>query len=126
MDKHGLPTRQPQDQFDGGAILPFGGHKGYALSVMIEAIGGGLSGVGLPILPDYRWDQGTVLTAIQVEAFQPLAEFERRVTELGQALKASPRMAGVDEILLPGRARMAHPRSAPARRHPHARRRAVN
>jgi LDH2 family malate/lactate/ureidoglycolate dehydrogenase len=102
IDKHGLPTRKPQDQFDGGAILPFGGHKGYALSVMIEAIGGALSGAGFPIMPNYRWDQGTVLTAIQVEAFQSLAEFERLVAELGQALKATPRAAGVEEILLPG------------------------
>jgi uncharacterized oxidoreductase len=102
VDKHGLPTRQPQDQFDGGAILPFGGHKGYALSVMIEAIGGALSGAGFPILPNYRWDQGTVLTAIQVEAFQSLVEFERLVAELGRQLKATPRAAGVEEILLPG------------------------
>ena len=102
IDKHGQPTRRPQDQFDGGAILPFGGHKGYAMSVMIEAIGGALSGVGFPILPDYRWDQGTVLTAIQVEAFQSLAEFERLVAELGQRLKATPLAAGVEEILLPG------------------------
>ena len=29
-----------------GAILPFGGHKGYALSVMIEALAGALSGAG--------------------------------------------------------------------------------
>ena len=102
IDKHGLPTRHPQDQFDDGAILPFGGHKGYALSVMIEAIGGALSGAGFPIMPNYRWDQGTLLTAIQVEAFQSLAEFERLVAELGQQLKAIPRAAGVEEILLPG------------------------
>ena len=102
VDKDGQPTRKPQDQFDGGAILPFGGHKGYALSVMIEAMGGALSGASFPIMPNYRWDQGTVLTAIQVDAFQPLAEFEQQVAELGQRLKATPRAAGVDEILLPG------------------------
>ncbi len=102
VDKAGRPTRNPQDQFDGGAILPFGGHKGYALSVMIEALGGGLSGVGFPIQPGYRWDQGSVITAIQVEAFQPLAEFEQQVADLGARLKASPRAPGVDEIFLPG------------------------
>ena len=102
LDKHGQPTTNPHDQFDGGAILPFGGHKGYALSVMIEALAGGLSGVGFPIQPAYRWDQGSVITAIQVEAFQPLAEFERQVRDLGERLKASPRATGVEEILLPG------------------------
>ncbi len=102
LDKYGQPSRSPQAQFDGGAILPFGGHKGYALSVLIEAVSGGLSGVGFPILPNYRWDQGTVITAIQVDAFQPLAEFERLVTQLAERLKATPRAPGVDEIWLPG------------------------
>jgi LDH2 family malate/lactate/ureidoglycolate dehydrogenase len=102
LDKHGHPSRRPQDQFDGGVILPFGGHKGYALGVMIEAIGGGLSGVGFAITPGYRWDQGTLLTAIDVNAFQPLAEFEREVVELARRLKETPLAAGFDEILMPG------------------------
>ena len=102
LDKHGAPTRRPQDQFDGGAILPFGGHKGYALSMMIEAIGGGLSGVGFAITPGYHWDQGTVITALDVNAFQPLAEFEREVRELAQRLKDTPRAEGFEEILMPG------------------------
>jgi LDH2 family malate/lactate/ureidoglycolate dehydrogenase len=102
LDKHGVPTTRPQDQFDDGAILPFGAHKGYAMSVMIEAIGGALAGAGFPIQPNYRWDQGTLLIAIQVEAFQAPDEFARLVGELGQALKATPRAEGVDEILLPG------------------------
>ncbi|MEP7356017.1 MAG: Ldh family oxidoreductase [Anaerolineales bacterium] len=102
LDKHGQPTRKPQDQFDGGVILPFGGHKGYALSMMIEAIGGGLSGVGFAITPGYRWNQGTVLTAIDVNAFQPRAEFEKEVVELARRLKETPLAAGFDEILMPG------------------------
>ncbi|MFN8442385.1 MAG: Ldh family oxidoreductase [Caldilineaceae bacterium] len=102
IDKHGNPTRNPHDQFDDGAILPFGGHKGYALSVMIELLGGGLSGSGFPLLPGYRWDQGTVLMAIDIEAFQPLVEFKQQAAEFVHHLKATPRSLGVEEILLPG------------------------
>ena len=102
LDKQGNPTRDPQAQFDDGAILPFGGHKGYALSVMIELLSGGLSGAGFPLLPGYRWDQGTTLIAIDISAFQPLNEFKRQVAEFARHLKAVPRAAGVDEILLPG------------------------
>lgn len=102
LDKHGDPTRDPQAQFDDGAILPFGGHKGYALSVMIELLSGGLSGAGFPLLPGYRWDQGTTLIAIDISAFQPLDEFKQQVSEFARHLKAVPRAAGVDEILLPG------------------------
>ncbi len=102
IDKAGHPTRNPHDQFDDGAILPFGGHKGYALSVMIELLGGGLSGAGFPLLPGYRWDQGTVLLAIDIAAFQPVAEFKAQAATFVSALKATPRAPGVDEILLPG------------------------
>ena len=102
LDKDGQPTRNPQDALEGGAILPFGGHKGYALGVMIELLGGGLSGVGFPILPNYRWDQGTVLTAINIEAFQPLDSFQAMVADFTQRLKAMPRAPGHAEIFLPG------------------------
>jgi uncharacterized oxidoreductase len=102
IDKHGQPTRNPQAQFDDGAILPFGGHKGYALSVMIELLGGGLSGVGFPLLPGYRWDQGTVLVIIDIAAFQPVAEFKAQAAAFVTKLKATPCAPGVEEILLPG------------------------
>lgn len=102
LDKHGNPTSDPLAQFDDGAILPFGGHKGYALSVMIELLSGGLSGAGFPLLPGYRWDQGTTLIAIDISAFQPLEEFKQQAAEFARRLKAVPRAAGVDEILLPG------------------------
>ncbi len=102
IDKEGRPTRDPHAQFDDGAILPFGGHKGYALSVMIELMGGGLSGAGFPLLPGYRWDQGTVLMAIDIAAFQPVAEFKTQAAAFVTQLKATPRAPGVDEILLPG------------------------
>ncbi len=102
LDKDGQPTRNPQEALDGGAILPFGEHKGYALGVMIELLGGGLSGVGFPIFPTYRWDQGTLLTAINIEAFQPLASFQAMVAEFTQRIKAMPRAAGHDEIFVPG------------------------
>ena len=51
IDAQGNPTTDPQD-FKGdppGAMLPMGGvvaHKGYALSLMVEILGGALSGLG--------------------------------------------------------------------------------
>ncbi|MCC7362527.1 MAG: Ldh family oxidoreductase [Anaerolineales bacterium] len=102
VDRDGRPTTDPREALEGGAILPFGGHKGYALGVMIELVGGALSGAGFPLLPDYRWDQGTVLTAINIEAFQPLAEFREQVGAFCGRLKAQPRAAGVEEIFIPG------------------------
>jgi hydroxycarboxylate dehydrogenase B len=48
LDAAGNPTRDPSAFYGPprGAILPFGGHKGYGLSVMIELLAGALTGGG--------------------------------------------------------------------------------
>ncbi len=43
VDVHGRPSQTPSDFYDGGALVPFGGHKGYGLSVAAELIARGLS-----------------------------------------------------------------------------------
>ncbi len=102
LDKEGRPTTNPKDMLEGGALLPFGAYKGYCLSVLIELLGGGLSGVGFPLVPGYKWDQGTILMAIRIEAFQSLEEFNRGVEEFVERLKGIPRSPDCPEILLPG------------------------
>jgi LDH2 family malate/lactate/ureidoglycolate dehydrogenase len=102
LDKEGRPTRNPNDQFEGGAMLPFGGHKGYALGVMIELLAGGLSGAGIPLQSEYTVSQGTVLVAVNIEAFQPLDEFRALVTDFVQRVKKTPRAEDCPEILVPG------------------------
>jgi len=102
LDKEGRPTTNPRDMLEGGPLLPFGGYKGYCLSVLIELLGGGLSGVGFPLVPGYKWDQGTALIAIRIEAFRPREEFHRMVEEFVGQLKSVPRSPDCPEILLPG------------------------
>ena len=50
VDKNGQSTTNPADLYDGGALLPLGGldagHKGYALSLMVDLMAGALSGGG--------------------------------------------------------------------------------
>jgi uncharacterized oxidoreductase len=102
LDKNGQPTRNPRDQFDGGVMLPFGKHKGYALGVMVELLAGGLSGAGPVLMPDHLRCQGTMLWALNIEAFQPLDAFQDMTAGFARALKGTPRAEGCDEILLPG------------------------
>ena len=102
LDKEGDPTRDPRAQSRGGVMLPFGGHKGYALSVLIELLAGGLSGAGPALLPGYERDQGTLLIVLRIEAFCPVQRFREMALEFAGQLKATPRAAGCDEILLPG------------------------
>ncbi len=48
VDAQGNPTRDPAKAFD-GALLPFGGPKGYALALMVEIMSAALTGATLAI-----------------------------------------------------------------------------
>ena len=45
VDAAGNPTTEPQKIIDGGALLPFGGHKGSTIAMMIELLVAGLTGM---------------------------------------------------------------------------------
>jgi uncharacterized oxidoreductase len=102
LTKHGQPTTDPNEQFDDGVMLPFGGHKGYCMGTLIELVCAGIAGVAFPLQPNYQWDQGTVITAVDIAAFQPLSDFRAKVAEFRRRVKETPRAPGVDEILVPG------------------------
>ena len=44
VDSLGQPTEDPRAILEGGALLPFGGHKGSALSMMVELLAAALTG----------------------------------------------------------------------------------
>jgi len=44
VDREGRPTQDARAILDGGALLPFGGHKGSALSMMVELLAAALTG----------------------------------------------------------------------------------
>lgn len=44
VDRNGAPTTDPAAVLDGGALLPFGGHKGSSIAMMMEIMGAGLAG----------------------------------------------------------------------------------
>ncbi|BCG97205.1 lactate dehydrogenase [Mesorhizobium sp. 131-2-1] len=44
VDSYGEPTTDPNKILNGGALVPFGGHKGSAISLMVELMVAGLTG----------------------------------------------------------------------------------
>jgi delta1-piperideine-2-carboxylate reductase len=44
VDKHGQPTTDSRAAADGGMLLPFAGHKGSAMALMVELLAAGLTG----------------------------------------------------------------------------------
>jgi uncharacterized oxidoreductase len=107
IDHEGNPTTDPADLIGPppGAILPLGGpvgHKGFGLGVMMELLGGALSGSGCSGQRTPDTGQGVFFQAINIADFVPYGEFIATVQELIAWIKSSRRQAGVDEILIPG------------------------
>jgi LDH2 family malate/lactate/ureidoglycolate dehydrogenase len=107
LDAEGLPTTDPQAAID-GIILPMAGHKGYAIASMVDVLTGVLSGSAFlsGVNGPYKYDQksgsGHILIVLDVERFQPLAEFNARMERFIAEIKAVPRAAGFDEVYYPG------------------------
>ncbi len=55
VDRYGQPTDDPKAILDGGALLPFGGHKGSALSMMVELLAAALTGGNFSF--EFNWSQ---------------------------------------------------------------------
>ncbi|HEV2783176.1 MAG TPA: Ldh family oxidoreductase [Actinophytocola sp.] len=102
LDVDGRVSTEPADFYAGGALLPFGGHKGYGLSVLIEIVGGLLSTTGIGSMPGYRGGFGTVLVAVDIAAFLPPRRFREKTEAFCLALAATPPADGHSEVLVPG------------------------
>ena len=95
IDKDGLPTTDPSEYPKVGALLPMAGHKGYGIALMVEvltgvlaggAIGGGvvswLAEGGKPV------NQSHAFIAVNVAAFEPVAEFKKRMDDLIRQIRS--------------------------------------
>jgi uncharacterized oxidoreductase len=102
IDAEGRPSVNPEDYYAGGALLPAEGHKGYALAVAIEGIGGILSGMGPAMLPAYGDGNGMFIMALEIEAFIAVERYMEQVEEMARALEGTPPAPGVERVLLPG------------------------
>ncbi len=102
VDSAGRPSQDPAAFYAGGALLPFGGHKGYGISVMIELLGGALSGNGTSAMSGESGSNGTLLLAFNIESFVSPEQFLEQTNDLCEQIKASPPAEGFAEILLPG------------------------
>jgi LDH2 family malate/lactate/ureidoglycolate dehydrogenase len=103
----GEPTTDPQEAID-GIILPMAGHKGYAIAAMVDMMSGVLTGSGFlsavhsPYKTAQKSNCGHMMIAMNIEAFQPLAQFHRRMEAFVGELKSVPLAKGYDEVFYPG------------------------
>jgi LDH2 family malate/lactate/ureidoglycolate dehydrogenase len=106
IDRDGRPTTDPGDFFRGGSLVPFGGHKGYAISMAVEFLGRILTGSdnysdpqrGGPTMRH----QGVLLLAIRADLFSNLEEYRARADDLIRRTHAVEPVAGGSRVLVPG------------------------
>lgn len=96
VDREGRPTRDP-GMARLGALLPFGGYKGFGLALMVQALGV-LAGSALD--PDQ--DDGYLFIVFKPDLLVGLDEFKQHVGALIERVRATSRQPGVEEIRIPG------------------------
>jgi uncharacterized oxidoreductase len=107
ITSEGRSTTDPADLYGPprGALLPFGGHKGFGLGLLVDALAGGLSGAGCCVdvhAPMQGRTDGVFVLAINVEAFGTLAYFQAQMEQLIRHVKNCPPAPGHGEIVVPG------------------------
>ena len=122
LNPAGEPTNDPSVMFQqpAGSLLPFCGHKGYAMALMCEMIGGVLSG-GNTIHPKYPRHKERILNSMTVILIDPsklsddLGKIDEEILDLTEYMKDSPLRPKLPndlslekEILIPGEIEMIH------------------
>jgi LDH2 family malate/lactate/ureidoglycolate dehydrogenase len=105
LDDEGRSTRDPGKAL-AGALLPIGGHRGFGLALMIEALTGLLSGGGIftsdlgDVEPHDQAQRGShFLLAINVGIPQTLGQFTSQVDRLVERVHAA---AAAERTFVPG------------------------
>jgi LDH2 family malate/lactate/ureidoglycolate dehydrogenase len=120
VDRAGAGTTDPNAMVDGGALLPLGsdrdrgGHKGYALGVMVDVLSAVLSGANWgPYAPPFALRQevptrsvgkgiGHFFGALRIDAFIEPDEFKRQIDDYVRTLRKTRPAPGTSGPLVPG------------------------
>jgi uncharacterized oxidoreductase len=107
IDHEGRPSEDPRVMHEQprGALLPFGGHKGYGLAAMCEIFAGALAG-GFTTHADTLAEGSVIINCMLSVIIDPQG-FDAPASDMEAEaflawVKASPLAEGADEVLAPG------------------------
>jgi LDH2 family malate/lactate/ureidoglycolate dehydrogenase len=101
IDAAGNPTVDPQDYFDGGAILPAGGAKGYALALMAELIAEAMLG---PATTECNW----LLITLKTSLYRDTSSMQKIAEEILDEMRQCPPSPGFTRVEIPGEREREH------------------
>ncbi|MCL6504989.1 MAG: malate/lactate/ureidoglycolate dehydrogenase [Pirellulales bacterium] len=104
IDAEGRPTSDPQVFYGTppGAILPFGGHKGYGLGIIAELLAGALAGGGCSRPGVERLSNGWLAVILDPRRFGDVQAMAAEMQRFVEYVKSSRRAHPQAEILMPG------------------------
>jgi len=120
VDNRGLPTTNPHDFLEGGALVPLGSnpeqssHKGFCLAVMVDMLTAVLSGANWgPFVPPFRVPQdpienqpgkglGHFFGALRIDGFTDVDTFKEQVDGWIRTFRATPAADGTPGVIIPG------------------------
>ena len=107
-DAEGQPTTDPAAAL-AGFLLPFGGHKGYGLALMVDLLSGLLSGASYLTHvrawdkePEARQDLGHVFILIDVARLGAAEALRGRMEDFKRIVRSTPTADPDRPVLLPG------------------------
>ncbi|MFT5113121.1 MAG: LDH2 family malate/lactate/ureidoglycolate dehydrogenase [Parasphingorhabdus sp.] len=95
MDTNGEISRDPEDYFKGGAILPAGGAKGYALAVVAELVAEAMLG---PVSTEGSW----LMLSVDTSRFRQPGKLQVVAEEILAELRGCPPAPGYNRVEVPG------------------------
>jgi len=105
VDRDGRPSTDPDDLFDGGAMLPFGGHKGYCVAMLAELLGQVLTGsddIGEAHGGEVFERSGALFVGVHAGAFRPGERVAHAARTIVDRVRAVPPAPDVDRVQVPG------------------------
>ncbi len=104
VDADGRPVTDANEFYGPpqGAILPMGGHKGSGLGVMVELLGGALTGIGCSVAGKTRLEQGMLGIYIDPAKLQSAETLFPEITRYIEWVKSSRPADPAAPVLVPG------------------------
>jgi LDH2 family malate/lactate/ureidoglycolate dehydrogenase len=109
LDAQGRQTTDPHAALDCGTVQPIGGPKGSALAMLMDVMGGVISGAAFGgdvrnHFEDYDKPQnvGHFIMAMKPDLFVSRDDYGRRMDTLVRRVHACPTAEGFDEVIMPG------------------------
>ncbi|MBN9280421.1 MAG: Ldh family oxidoreductase, partial [Hyphomicrobium sp.] len=94
IDKHGRPTTNVDDFYEGGAMLPSAGTKGYGMGFMAELFGDAV--LGTP--HELNW----FIVAVDLKRFVDPGDYFQAANHLKQEIEQCPPADGFERVMWPG------------------------